>query len=88
MAVSADFSKWTVNLLKEECGKLGLKKSGKKSELVARYVLLTILFYFLTSCGEQVCVSICRSVGFSSPFIFSTPVHSLNYSLVCICHID
>ena len=36
--VSTDVhSKWTVNLLKAECARFGLKKSGKKLDLVTRY---------------------------------------------------
>ena len=36
MAVSQDFSQLTLNLLKVKCGEYGLKKSGKKADLVAR----------------------------------------------------
>ncbi|XP_065198986.1 uncharacterized protein LOC135830687 [Sycon ciliatum] len=36
MAVSQDFSQLSLNLLKVKCGEYGLKKSGKKADLVAR----------------------------------------------------
>ena len=35
-ADAVDYSKWTVNLLKAECERLGLKKSGKKQDLLTR----------------------------------------------------
>ena len=45
-ASSDRYSSWTLNLLKVECGRLGLKKSGKKQELLDRYVVKNFETYF------------------------------------------
>lgn len=36
MSVSKDISEWSVNLLKAKCAAEGLKRTGRKAELVAR----------------------------------------------------